>query len=502
VNGVINIITKSARDTRGWLFSSAFGSEEQPSAGIRYAGQSRGDLHYRAYARYFDRAHFEDSTGRATGDDWRSVRGGFRLDWLPDAADELTVQGDIYSSDVGQYWTHASLTPPTNIDSEITRDHRGGNLLARWNHDYSPTSSSSLQVYYDRLRHLDTGSTETRDTGDIDWQHRFQLGARQNITWGLGYRISSDDIPPVPHYFYATSSKTTSLYSGFLQDEIALAADRLRLTLGTKLEHNDYTGFEVQPNVRALWTLGESKAVWASVARAVRMPARFDQNARVNAAILSEEEPALLLAFLNNPDIESEQVTAYELGYRSQVTSALAMDIAAFYNVYRDVLNFDEAEPFFEADPPPGHIVIPLVAQNSGDGDTYGVELAMQWAPTERWKLAASYSLLRMHIRPESVYLSSEDSPRNQLHLRSYLDLSRDLELNGAVYYVDQLSRLAIPSYVRVDIGMTWRAAPSMELGIWGQNLLDRRHGEFASLTTTIRTEIPRTVMGRVIWSF
>jgi iron complex outermembrane recepter protein len=500
VNGVINIITKSSRDTHGLLVSAAHGSEEQPSAAVRYGGQASDALNYRIYARYFDRDHFEDSNRQDTFDSWRSLRSGFRLDWQARDADQLTLQGDIYRSDVGQYWTIALLDPPANVNIEQMRDHRGGNLLGRWTREYSATSSSSLQIYYDHLRHIDTGSVETRDTGDVDWQHRFSLGAN-NVTWGLGYRVSSDEIPPLASYFYDPRSKTTSLYSAFAQDEFNLARDQLQLTFGAKLEHNDYTGFEVQPNARAFLKLGEKGGIWASVARAVRTPARFDHDARVNAELLSED-PLVLLAFINNRSIRSETVVAYELGYRTQFTPSLSLDIATFYNVYDHVLSFDEVEPFFEPDPSPGHLVVPLLALNSVTGNTYGAELTVQWTPMERWKLSGSYSLLRMRTHPESVYVSPGDSPQQQLNLTSYLNVTPRLDLNTAVFYVDGLPRQAVPDYVRWDVGATWRASAHLEFGLWGQNLLAPRHVEFTSISTSIRTEIPRTIVGRVTWSF
>jgi iron complex outermembrane recepter protein len=498
VNGVINIITTSARDARAGLLSAAVGTEERPSGGLRYAGASE-DVSYRVYARYFDRDGFVDSSGRDTGDDWRSVRGGFRLDWERGTENLMTLQGDVYDSDVGQYWTNGLLETSSNVDFQLMREQRGGNLLGRWTREHANGSSSSLQIYYDRLRHIDTGTVELRDTGDLDWQHRFKAGSRQEVTWGVGYRISGDDLAPVTYAFYVPRSRTTALYSAFVQDEVSLAADRVRLTLGTKLEHNDYTGFEWQPNARVLWTMGDGGALWASVARAVRTPARFDRDARVDAVLF---DPETLLAFVGNQNVESEEMLAYEVGYRRQLTSVLSVDVAMFYNVYKHILNYDEAEPFFEEEPAPGHWVIPLRARNSGHGTAWGTEVSVQWAPMERWKLTAGYALLRMAVTPESVYVSAGDSPRNQAHLRSYLNVARNIELNGAAYYVDRLPRQSIPAFVRLDLGAVWRPMSALELGLWGQNLLDRRHGEFTSLSTAIRTEIPRSVVAKVRWSF
>lgn len=504
VNGVINIITKRANETQGLLLSTSYGTEERPSASIRYGGQLTSNLFYRAYVKYFDRAGFVDSTGKDTADEWSMARGGLRFDWEPTSHDGFTLQGDYYSGEVGQAWQRTSLAPPYGEPINLRNDNDGGNILSRWTHHYSDTSSSTLQLYYDHFRHGDAGITERRENYDFDWQHRFEVAERQTITWGLGYRHTKDRLPSIFYLTYVPERRSQSLYTAFAQDEITLAEDRVTLTLGSKFEDNDYTGFEIQPNARLLWRPTANQSLWAAVSRAVRTPSRFERDSRFNTYVSPPvpPDPPGIVAIIGNQHLVAEEIIAYELGYRIDPLASLSLDAAAFYNVYDNLIGIAEGPLFTESDPPPDHTVIPYFIQNNGQGETYGVELSARWKVTESWRLIAGYTWLHMRLQPDDFYLSSGDSPQNQFHFRSYLNLPGNLQLNGALYYVDNLPNQKAPAYVRLDAGLVWNATESLELGVWGQNLLDNQHFEFGSYNTPIRTEIPRSVFGKISWRF
>jgi iron complex outermembrane receptor protein len=118
----------------------------------------------------------------------------------------------------------------------------------------------------------------------------------------------------------------------------------------------------------------------------------------------------------------------------------------------------------------------------------------------------ASYTFLHMQLRPDPTADSS--SPQQQFQIRTYLDLPCNIEINGALYFVDQISPLAgatvtpIASYFELDLGVSWRPTQSLEIGIWGKNLLQGEHPEFTSLGSPLITEIPRSVMGKITWHF
>ena len=509
VNGVINIITKSAKDTQGGLLSVLYGTEDQPSTTVRYGGTIGTNLFYRAYVKYFNREGFEDTTGAAENDS-DATRGGLRLDWEPSDINRLTLQGDYYQSDSSESFDEALLTPPFVNTANFTEHDDGGNILGHWTHDFSETSQLTLQMYYDYMEQGDAPAVIRNDAYDVDLQHRFTLGDRQDIVWGLGYRYEYEAVTTNSFVSFAPPVTHQTILSAFVQDEIAVIQDRLHLTIGSKFEHNDFTGFEIEPSARLAWTPTEKQTVWVAVSRAVRTPSSVDLSILNNrSASQPALSPPILISVVGNPNFKSEELLAYELGYRVEPTKQVSFDVAAFYNMYDRLEQFVQGTPQFVTTPLPPHLMIPLMAENNQQGETYGAEFLTEWRATDKWKWTASYTLLQMHIGPNTPGTSiNNDSPQNQFQIRSYLDLPHNVELNGAVYYVDQVSPIfglgetRIPAYVRLDLGLTWRPTKSLEIGIWGQNLLDGQHPEFTSENNSVITEIPRSVVGKITWHF
>jgi len=509
VNGVINITTRSAKETQGGLVSTSFGTEDQPSTTVRYGGQLATNLHYRAYVKYFNRDGLVESTGNQTPDDWRALRGGLRLDWEPSTENKFTLQGDYYGNEAGANIHEPNLTPPAFYKSINTVAHnRGGNVLGRWTRTFSDTAQLSVQSYYDHVQQSDGLTTVRQDTYDLDLQHRFALGPRQGIVWGAGYRLTATEVTPSFFVSADPASRQLPLYNVFVQDDLTLVPDRLHFTLGSKFEHNDYTHWEIQPSARLLWTPTEHQTAWAAVSRAVRTPTMLDTSARVNLAAFQPSPfgPVVLASLFGNPHVAAEEITSYELGYRIEATKHLSFDLAGFYNDYDDLVGFVAGPPRFETDPAPAHLLSPFNAKNSQTAETFGAELSARWQVLDHWRLMGSYSWLHMRLRPDES--AEGDSPQHQFQIRTYIDLPHQVELSGALYFVDHISslsgqtRLPISSYVRLDLGVTWRPTPSLELGVWGQNLLEDQHAEFNSLRTPQRTEVPRGVMGKITWRF
>ena len=323
VNGVINIITKSAKETTG-VYAKAGGGKEERSFGTARVGGTQGDMAWRGYFKWFER-----DRGLAVGgpahDDWRQNRGGFRADWTPGCEDTVTLQGDAYDGNSGT--TFFGFLPEDSII-------QGHNVLARWTRTLDDRSQWSLQTYYDHSDRVSLTLGQHVEIFDVDFQHRFPLGYRNNVIWGLRHRRVKDELLEVPPVFirFIPPRDTKNLYSAFIQDEVTLREDLLYLTLGTKLEKNDFTGFEVQPSIRLLWLPSERQAVWASVSRAVRTPALTDANQQVFFSF--QGGPATLGP---SPDFMSEELLAYELGYRAQPVERFSWDLALFYNVYEEL---------------------------------------------------------------------------------------------------------------------------------------------------------------------
>lgn len=518
VNGVINIITKRAKDTQGGLVSAGAGTEERGFGGIRLGGKLSEDAYYRVYTKYFNRDSAVDSSGEDTADDWDMLRGGFRIDWQASDHDSLTLQGDIYNGDMGQTITVVSLTAPYTRTFDETSQKSGGNTLLRWKHVFSESSELALQMYYDRTRFRETIGQEDRDTFDLDLQHQFPSGKWQEFIWGLGYRLTRDDITAT---FFASSDQNrrdVQIFSAFVQDAVSLSRDRLHFMLGSKFEYNDYTGFEIQPSARVLWTFHKRHSVWTSVSRAIRTPSRSEYDGRLNARVIPpgvSDNPSplpALVSLIGNRDIDSEELLAYELGYRLQAAENLSIDITTFYNDYDQLSAAESGSPFLEISPAPPHFVVPIFAANNSYAETYGVEIAADYWASDWWYLQTAYTYLKVQIynsEDRGVSIDSliksvrKNNPNHQFSLRSLMDLPGNLEFDTWLRYVDKLLNPNIGSYVTLDARLGWRLRDNFEVSIVGQNLLDNHHPEFVpELIDTSFTEVERSFYGKITWYF
>lgn len=504
VNGVINITTRHAADTQGGLATATYGSEEQPTAVLRYGSKLAEAWSYRAYLKRAEWHGVLDSYEGSPPDDWSSTRAGVRFDGQPSARDNLSAEGEYYDASVGEHFERVSLTAPVEHTYPVHRND-GGHALVRWRRTFSADSTLTVQGYYDQFHQGDGDIVETRDTADFDLQHELRVGTRHGLLWGLGYRYSEDRLPPTFYLTFFPSSRSTSLYTAFLQDEIALLPARLALTVGTKLEHNDFTGFELQPNLRLAWTPAEQHFVWAAVSRAVRTPGRFHFNSRLNAAVSqTPNAPPFLVALISSPDADSEELLAYEGGYRFESDQQYFLDLALYYNHYDNVFTYLAGPVSFENDPPPAHLLLPLYQTNALHGHSYGGEISAQWAVLDNWELSASYSQLHIRLYPSNS--SAAKDPRVQWQLRSNLDLPHGLQVNTAAYYVGAIQSplndgtTRIGSYLRLDAGLQLRVTENLTLSLRGRNLLDSRHAEFGSFKTGVLAEVPRSVAAGFTW--
>ena len=459
VNGIINIITKPAEDTQGGLISGGGGTEERGFGTFRYGDKINDKLFYRVYGMGFTRNEQFTRTGDAD-DGWWGGSGGLRLDWQASERDAVMFDaGYLYSVP-----SRRDLRPTTNTASVVTlaggtftnaflniedETTHAGHILARWSHTLNKDSSWTLQAYWDRFeRRFENLKFNTRfDTLDLDFQHRFPLGQRQQIVYGLGYRLVYAPLrdSALDNGFllsWLRRDRRTQLFSAFVQDQITVVEDRLFFTTGSKFEHNDFTGFEVQPSVRLLWMPTQRQSVWAAVSRAVRTPSINEDQLR--AALLPVFPAPGVTVFPRltaNRDFESEEVVAYEIGYRVQATTALSVDFALFYNVYDD-LRVLVPQPLTSEGLPPGQSFLPLQWQNRMEGETYGVEVAATWQATDWWRLYGAYTFLDMQLHSQPGLGSSAEaaegqSPVHQVYLQSSWDLPGRMEFDLMVRFVD-----------------------------------------------------------------
>jgi iron complex outermembrane recepter protein len=473
VNGVINIITKKAKDTQGLYVSAAAGSFWQGYAGVRYGGTIGPKISYRVFAQYNDRNNTFLPEGRDTTDGWKVAHSGFHIDWNPSEKNSVAFQGNLYNG--------------TEYTSPKKSTFDGQNIITKWSHTFSNTSSFSLQLYFDRTwRRNILGSVNNElDTYDFEFQHRFVLTASHTILWGVGYRFMKDEtINTTPFVGLIPQEKDMNLFSGFIQDEIMLVPDKLKLTLGTKLQHTVYSDFELQPSARIAFTPTERHTVWGAISRAVRSPSRAD----VDYFIPTFSLPPESVSVTGGPNFVSEKVIAYELGYRVRPTSTLSLSLATFYNDYDDV---------YSVEPLPNTLTYQI--QNGSEGESWGIELSGVYQLLPNWRLRGGYTFFDKDLRskPGHNYDPSflGNDPQNQVLLQSMIDLPANFQLDIIGRYIDRLAKTAtterVPAYSIFDMRLAWNYN-HVEISLVGQNLWEKRHVE------TGTQQIPRGIYGKI----
>ena len=515
VNGVINIITKKAKETQGVLTSAGAGTIERYFAETRYGGNA-GDTDYRVYAKYFNRDENRAEPPLKAHDTWQGARTGFRADTELDGKSGLTVQGDAYYGESGWDFLEPTLDGAREQHPEI-KYVNGANTIVRWNREFSKASDMAVQFYYDHIGRDDQVLVETRDTFDLDFQHRFELGETHNLMYGTDFRLYQDNIDGSFSVDVEPSSRTLGLYTGFIQDEITVVPSRLRFIAGTKLEHNELSGLEVLPNTRLVYTPNDSNTIWGAFSRGVRAPTRFNQDGRLVIQTFPESispggaaVPPTAVTLHGVDSYDAEYVYAYELGYRAQLDESLSFDLATFYNDYDNLesaepagdpfLNFYAGRPFIE---------VPFQVENRLQGATFGGETVLDWRPMKQWRLVGSYSYINIDLRrsggsQDEIYMGGEHQyPAHQFMIRSQLQLPHQTEIDAAWRYVGAVGTFDIPSYMEIDVQLAWRPAPHWQLALVGQNLMHDDHLEFTSnLVDTQRTGIQRAAYGRVTYNF
>lgn len=485
VNGVINITTRSARDTQGTYLEAGFGTFDRIRLGARYGDETPGGVSYRVFGKYLDRNPTEN-TVPLTDDDWQLGHVGFRADWDGSPGDSFTVQGDAYAGEVGQ------LSPAFNIigrpgpSPPLEMKNSGGNILARWRRSTPDGSDLQLRAYYDYTDRDDPTYGDTLHTLDIDLQQRFLAFSRHEITWGAAYRLMADRSRAGDIFALEPDDSNDQLFSGFIQDQVAIAPD-LRFTFGTKVEHNDFSGFEWQPSLRLTWRANEDGTLWAAVSRAVRVPTRIERDIAVDVLDPASNPGALLLG---SDDFESERLIAYEAGYRWQAGPRLSLDLALFYNDYEDLASLEIIpEPF--VDPDDGRILFPVINMNLTEGRSSGAELLAEWQALEYWHLTASYSYIDMELEAHGQDNNRGEwlenaTPRNMAGLRSFLTLAGRFEVDAQFRYLSRIRALpadpsgaGIDGYSELDLRLGWRATDQWNISLLGQNLLHDSHVEF-----------------------
>jgi iron complex outermembrane receptor protein len=500
VNGIINVIRKSAKDTQGFFVEVGGGMELQDFVGVRYGGKLGPNVAFRVYGKFFDRGNQVFPNGTAASDSWRMGQGGFRIDAKRSSRTALTLQGEVYNGD-------ENLAPGGN--SRFS----GGNILGRWSHTFADSSNVSLQFYYDRT-HLNLpapGNAFARagtlidnlDTYDLDFQHRFRLGERNQLVWGLGYRFTHDVVENAPALAFLPATLNHHQFNGFAQDELMLT-NSLSLIVGTKVEHISYTGLEFEPSARLAWRPTGRQIIWAAISRAIRAPSRVDRDIRLPTPAIA---PIVKNILIGGANFKSETVIAYELGYRAQLGSKVSVSVSTFYNVYDNVRSTSVS-------PPPALFGFPLFYENNLEGQTHGIELSVNYQALKWWRLHGGYDFLKedIHVKAGRTdfnnAINETADPEHQFSIRSSMDLPKEIELDAGLRWVDSFrfnnnrAPATVPSYFELDARLGWHLRRDLEFSIVGQNLLHDHHLEYVISGANPREEIVRSVYGKVTWRF
>jgi iron complex outermembrane receptor protein len=518
VTGVISIFTKKAAETSGTLLEAGAGNLLQGFGMVQYGGTAGKKTDFRVYTKYFNQAQMLDLNGRNGADGWHRLRGGFRMDSSLSSKDSLMFKGDISAGREGEYgFVLPSITSPGFVAVSEEIYLANGSLEAVWNHTYSARSNSSLQFSFDQNRRADPLSPEIRNTFDLDYRHQLALGGRQDIVWGLGYRYTADRTGGSLTVAMNPPNRALQLFNSFLQDEIALVPERLFLTVGIKLEHNDYTGFAVMPSVRASWSPSDRHMAWVSVSKALRVPSRSDTNLVLNfGEFPGPGNTPTLLRLVPNRQFQDERLIAYEAGYRTMLSNRLSIDVAAYFNDWNKLQTTELSGSFFEATPLPAHEVQTLMSENLMLGETHGIEITANWKVRDWWSISPGFAITREHLHtdPQStdtqtVLFTEGSSPDFPIQLRSHIDLRRNLAWDVSAYFVDALTNqgplgnVNIPSYTRLDSGLTWKLGEGLSLSVVGQNLLKDRHLEFEDAGGSMQSGlVKRSAYAKLTWQF
>lgn len=505
VNGVINIITKSSRETHGTLASAGGGNEEQGFGAFRY-GAGAGNLNYRFYGKAFTRGP-EFHPDNQNFDDWRGAQTGFRADWDKDSRDSFTFQGDLYKIESGQSVDAVTYAPPYTQTVDSDADVSGGNFLSRWTRTVNARNTVQVQAYFDRTARYEANFADLRNTFDVDFLHQIRVGSHQQVSWGLGARFSpANNIEVVSGLTFRPNRRTDELFTGFLQDEISLSG-RLRLILGTKLLRTNFTGFEPEPSARLVWMPTDKHTLWTAFTHALRTPSDAEENFNLSGFIgITPGGVPSFARFNANPGFVPEQLNGYEAGYRRLFGQIASIDVALFYNHYHNLFDEEITGPvFLEDNPPPTHFLLPAQFGNGLLGTTKGGEVTTEWRPMSFWQLRAWYAYLQMDLQksPTSLDVGTipglvGSSPRHEVSVQSGLDLPKHLELDLTYRYISALPGQGVPSYSTADAQLAWRFGGGFQFAVVGRDLFQPHHPEFGGDGPLV--DIKRSAYVKLTW--
>jgi iron complex outermembrane recepter protein len=492
VNGVINIVTKTAADAQGTVISATIDKDEGYTTTVRQGGMMGSKLGYYVYGRASLWEPFRAPGGAPIPNRLMLPQAGLRLDWSLNDKDVITLEGGAYDGRV-RSTQFITPTPSTTI-------LKGNNVVLRWKHQFSNRSSADTFAYCDWYSRYALPA-DSRHTCNIEFQHNFEWNTRNSLVWGGAFNSTKDNLV-ADSFMFTRLRRRNDVVSGFVQYGFALIPDRLLLIAGTKVEHNGYTGGEYQPQIRAVWTPRKQHAFWASISRAIRVPSRGESNLELRTDVPNVGPGGLpvLLEIYGSNDLRAERLHAYETGYRFE-TNSFTFDLAAYYNGYSNRIVQQQTMEML-----PSGLLLDYSYINGAGAQSHGAELSVQWRPIERWMLSGA--LTETRGSPDAL----QATPRHLFNVQSRFQATNKLQFETSLYHYGAvpLGRLAeyptvplqsVPSFDRLDVGGTWHLFSEWTFGVGGRNLQSPRHIETRNtIFGNVAGQVPRSVEFRLIW--
>lgn len=520
MNGVINIITRSALTTKDAQLTAGGGSAQQGFGRFDYTKKITDNASVRAYGTYYNVADAKGDKnfkGQA-GSGWTN---GARFDWDNKQGDTVMADANWTENDSEETGLLTSLKPPyTQLIDSQPFNHQNGHVLARWEHHINDKNYWAIRSFYDHSNRKDFQIQTKLDVFDIDFTHYFSLGERNNVTWGAGYRRMNDDIGSTLMVKLNPASGSTDIYNAFVQDEMALDENKKWLfTLGSKFEYYSLTGFEVEPSGSLSWHINDKHTLWASVSHAVRVPSRAQTS---DASYLiynslryfgNSELPVIVQGKMKS-GIDAENSTTYQFGWRGAFSENLTADTTAFYASYNDIIRTESAGlPVINNNLGIPAIVSPWIGNNNVYAQSFGAELSLNWQTTEWWRNYLSYSFLNMDVQPYAGHTLTfydpvgleHSTPQHQVSLRTNFNVTHDVDFDVWWRYTDKIvsNQRPINSYFNADARVAWRPVKGLELSLVGQNLIQTQHLEYqGDILQPQATYVSRGVYAKFNWQF
>lgn len=506
-NGVINIVSRHSQETQNSLVSVGGGDEEKWFASARIGGAIGGGT-ARAYIKAFERDDAARFDGGDNHDGWTSMRGGLRYDRGELETGTLSLILDAYRGSEGEELLLPDLSSPTleNLFAS-SLEYSGQSIQAKWQQQASTQSLYEVTFSADHSERKDTLFDLSVNSYELNFQHNFQHSPRQQLIWGSGARYTKDHLP-TQYIQFSPERREYGVVSAFAQYEYRLPSKNLRLIAGSKIEHNDFSGLEMQPNARIAWTPNPRHNIWLAVSEANRTPSRTEHDSIIDFRYVEVDQGVILLGQIQGSHgFEAEKLRSHELGWRWQKNSAISVDVALFYNEYTGLRTVEPTQPIPISETPP-QLLLPLVASNTANAKSWGGELVFTAALHKMWQLEFHYSHIQIFVDPRGsgdpdAANAEGESPQHRATLQSSWTLPGNTELSATLRYVDDVDGLDIDDYRELDLMLSKQVSPQLTLSIAGQNLLDKAHQEYVDkLIGTPRSEVERSAHIKLTWEF